>query len=84
MTNRVITCKTVKEIWDALETQCQGTTSIKKNRRAVLVQEYERFEAKSDESLTDVYDRFLTLLNNMSMVGKVYEGLKHKVFKGFE
>ncbi|KAL8108175.1 hypothetical protein AgCh_024571 [Apium graveolens] len=45
--------------------------AIKKNRRAVLIQEYEHFEAKPDESLTDIYDRFFTLLNNLSLVGKV-------------
>ena len=47
--------------------------TIKKNRRDVLIQEYEQFEAKTDESLTDIYDRFLTLLNNLSLVGKVYD-----------
>ncbi|KAL8121436.1 hypothetical protein AgCh_018239 [Apium graveolens] len=47
--------------------------AIKKNRRAVLIQEYEHFEAKPDESLIDIYDRFLTLLNNLSLVGKVYD-----------
>ena len=26
-------------------------------------------EAKSDEFLTDVYDRFLTLLNELALVG---------------
>ena len=72
MSNRVIACTTAKEIWETLETQCQGTESIKRNRRAILVQEYEQFDAKSDESLTDLYDRFLTLLNNLSLVGKEY------------
>ena len=72
MSNRVITCKTDKEIWDTLEVQCQGTKEIKKNRRAILIQEYEYFEAKSDESLTDVYDRFLTLLNELALVGHIY------------
>ena len=72
MSNRVIACRTSKEIWDTLEIQCQGTKEIKKNRRAVLVQEYEYFEAKSDESLTDVYDRFLTLLNELALVGQIY------------
>ena len=72
MSNRVIACRTAKEIWDALEIQCQGTKEIKKNKRAILIQEYEYFEAKSDESLTDVYDRFLTLLNEMSLVGQMY------------
>ena len=35
MSNRVIACETSKEIWDKLETQCQGTKTIKKNRRAL-------------------------------------------------
>ncbi|XP_074374266.1 uncharacterized protein LOC141714660 [Apium graveolens] len=65
--------KTVKEIWDALETQCQGTLAIKKNRRVVLIQEYEQFEAKSDEALTDTYDRFITLLNDLSLTGNEYD-----------
>lgn len=72
MSNRIITCKTTKEIWDALETQCQGTKEIKKNRRSILTQEYEYFEAKANESLIKVYDRFLGLLNELALVGKVY------------
>ena len=72
MSNRVIACKSAKEIWDALEVQCQGTKEIKKNKRAILIQEYEYFEAKSDKSLTDVYDIFLTLLNELDLVGQVY------------
>ena len=71
--NRVIALKTAKEICGALEVQCQGTTTIKKNRRALLIQEYEQFEAKHDEGLTEVYDRFLTLLNELSLVGKEYD-----------
>ncbi|KAL8114183.1 hypothetical protein AgCh_021150 [Apium graveolens] len=63
----------LKDAKDALETQCQGTMAIKKNRRVVLIQEYEHFETKDDESLTNIYDRFLTLLNNLSLVGKVYD-----------
>ena len=52
MSNRVIACKTAKQIWDTLEIQCSGTESIKKNRRSILIQEYEFFEAKAGESLT--------------------------------
>ena len=59
-------------MWDALKIQCQGTKEIKKNRREILIQEYEYFEAKSDESLTDVYDRFLTVLNELALVGQMY------------
>lgn len=72
LSNRMISCKTVKEIWDTLETQCQGTMAIKENKRVVLIQEYEHFQNKADESLTDTYDIFLTLMNNISLVGKEY------------
>ena len=49
MSNRVIGCKTAKEIWDALEIRCQGTKAIKKNRRTILTQEYEHFDSKIGE-----------------------------------
>ena len=38
MSNRVIACKTAKQIWDTLEIQCSGTESIKKNIRNILIQ----------------------------------------------
>ncbi|XP_074336264.1 uncharacterized protein LOC141673418 [Apium graveolens] len=70
MSNRLINYNTAKEIWDALETQCQGTMEIKKNIRDVLMQEYDQLNAKADESITDIYDRFMTVLNDLSLVGK--------------
>ncbi|KAL8147667.1 hypothetical protein AgCh_005113 [Apium graveolens] len=73
MSNRVINCKTAKEIWDALETRCQGTDTIKKNRKTILTQEYEHFDSKTNESLNDLYDRFVKLLNDLSLVDKEYD-----------
>ncbi|KAL8097853.1 hypothetical protein AgCh_030822 [Apium graveolens] len=73
MSNMVINCKTAKEIWDALETRCQGTDSIKKNMRTILTQEYEHFDSKPDEPLTGLYDRFVKLLNDLSLVNKEYD-----------
>ncbi|XP_074351439.1 uncharacterized protein LOC141690547 [Apium graveolens] len=72
MSKRMIACKTAKEIWNALETECQGKMAINKNRRVVFMQEYEQFDAKADELISDIYDRFLTLLNDLSLVGKEY------------
>ncbi|KAK1365855.1 hypothetical protein POM88_041416 [Heracleum sosnowskyi] len=72
MSNRVIGCKTAKEIWDALEVRCQGTTAIKKNRKTILTQEYEHFDSRSNETLTETYDRFCKLLNDLSLVDKEY------------
>ncbi|KAK1372291.1 hypothetical protein POM88_028484 [Heracleum sosnowskyi] len=73
MSNRVIGCKTAKEIWDALEVKCQGTSAIKKNKKTILTQEYEHFDSRSDETLTDTYDRFCKLLNDLSLVDKEYD-----------
>ncbi|KAL8108495.1 hypothetical protein AgCh_024806 [Apium graveolens] len=73
MSNRVINCKTAKQIWDSLETRCQGTDTIKKNRKTILTQEYEHFDSKANESLTDLYDRFVKLLNDLSLVNKEYD-----------
>ncbi|KAL8118183.1 hypothetical protein AgCh_015906 [Apium graveolens] len=73
MSNRVINCKTAKDIWDALETRCQGTDTIKKNRKTILTQEYGHFDSKANESLNDLYDRFVKLLNDLSLVDKEYD-----------
>ncbi|KAK1403290.1 hypothetical protein POM88_002895 [Heracleum sosnowskyi] len=67
MSNRVIGCKTAKEIWDALEVRCQGTCAIKKNRKTILTQEYEHFDSRTNETLTETYDRFCKLLNDLSL-----------------
>ena len=73
MSNRVIACKTAKEIWDALEVRCQGTHAIKKNRKTILTQEYEHFDSRANETLTETYDRFCKLLNDLSLVDKEYD-----------
>ncbi|KAK1352395.1 hypothetical protein POM88_053334 [Heracleum sosnowskyi] len=73
MSNRVIGCKTAKEIWDALEVRCQGTGAIKKNRKIILTQEYEHFDSRTNETLTESYDIFCKLLNDLSLVDKEYE-----------
>ncbi|KAL8104592.1 hypothetical protein AgCh_028710 [Apium graveolens] len=51
MSNRVIGYKTAKEIWDTLEVKCQGTTAIKKNRRTILTQKFQKL--MNDLSLFD-------------------------------
>ncbi|KAL8120134.1 hypothetical protein AgCh_017316 [Apium graveolens] len=73
MSNRVINCKTAKEIWDALETRCQGTDSIKKNMETILTQEYEHFDSKPDESLTDNYALYETTLDEIYGMVKTHE-----------
>ena len=41
--------------------------------KSLLIQEYEYFKARSVETLTDTYDRFTKLLNDMAMHDKYYD-----------
>lgn len=68
MSNWIIGCKTTKEICDAEKVQCQRTQDIKKNKKSILIQEYEYFDYKPGKSFTDIYDRFLALLNELALV----------------
>lgn len=47
--------------------------TIKKNKRIILIQKYRYFNSKADDSLTDKYDNFLTMLNDMSLIKKEYD-----------
>ena len=49
---------------------CQGTKGIK-NRRSVLILEYEDFEAKPNESVNFLYDMFVNPLNELAL-GREY------------
>ncbi|KAL8090706.1 hypothetical protein AgCh_039955 [Apium graveolens] len=44
--------------------------AIKKNRKTILTPKYENFDSKADKSLTEIYDRFQKLLNDLSLVEK--------------
>ncbi|MGI4673415.1 hypothetical protein ACR2XN_28530 [Klebsiella pneumoniae] len=77
LTNYVLSCKTAKEMWDKLKVHCGGTKPVKKNIRALLIQQYEYFEAKSGESFTETYDRFTKLVNEMAMHNKHYDRSEH-------
>ncbi|XP_074377545.1 uncharacterized protein LOC141719062 [Apium graveolens] len=70
MSNRVIECK---NFWHTLEVKCQGAATIKKKRKTILTQEYEDFDSRADDSLTDIYDRFQKLLTDLSLRDKEYD-----------
>ena len=65
--------KLPREVWNRLQVHCEGTKPVKKTMKSLLIQEYEYFEAKSGETLTETYDRFTKLLNDMAMHDKYYD-----------
>ncbi|KAL8147633.1 hypothetical protein AgCh_005090 [Apium graveolens] len=56
-----------------LHSAIDNVMSNRKNKRTILTQEYEHFDSKADESLTDLYERFVKLLNDLSLVDKKYD-----------
>ena len=67
----VINYLSAKEIWDTLVVLFEGTTEVIENRRSLLIQQYEMFSRNSRESLTETYNRFNCLLNDLKQHGHV-------------
>ena len=67
---RVSNCKSAKEMWDILQETHEGTTDVKRARVNTLMHEYELFNMKKDESISDLQTRFTHIVNNLHALGK--------------
>ena len=72
MFDSVINCPTAKEVWDTIQTLCEGTDQVRENKMQLFVQQYESFHSKSGESLNDLFNRFQNLLNRLKLYGRIY------------
>ncbi|KAJ9567533.1 hypothetical protein OSB04_003499 [Centaurea solstitialis] len=57
-----------KSLWTALEKRFSGTKSTKRNRKAILKQQYENFTSLKNESMTQTFDRFNKLIGELATV----------------
>lgn len=71
--DNVINCTTSKEVWDTIQTLCEGTEQVRENEMQLLIQQYEHFYFKSGENMSDTFNRFQKLLNGLKLYGKVYQ-----------
>ena len=69
--NRILICKTAKEIWDKLRVTHERTTQVKKSKIALLSNQYEMFKMLENESITLWFDRYTTIVNQLNQLGKV-------------
>ena len=72
MFDSVINCPTAKEVWDTIQTLCEGTDQVRENKMQLFVQQYESFHSKSGESLNDLFKIFQKLLNGLKLYGRIY------------
>ena len=72
MLNQVINCSNAKQMWDTIELLMEGTSEVKENRLDILTSHYEAFKSLPGESITQVFERYNKLLNDLNLHGKVY------------
>ena len=70
--NRVSLCENAKEVWDKLQVTHEGTNRVKETKIGMLTHEYELFSMKQEETITEMYNRFTTIVNNLKGLGKAY------------
>ncbi|GAA0174723.1 hypothetical protein LIER_28056 [Lithospermum erythrorhizon] len=67
---RIKAYKTAQEVWDCLEMDHVGTSKVKNKKIRLLTQEYEAFEMREGESITDMQRRLNLIVNNLQGFGK--------------
>ena len=73
--------RSAKEIWECLKTKHEGTSQVKNKKLQILGREYELFEMKPYEKISDMYSRLITLINSMRKLGKKFsnEDVNNKI-----
>ncbi|KAI3728046.1 hypothetical protein L6452_16674 [Arctium lappa] len=69
----LVNLSTAKEMWSTLCVLYEGTSEVKKSKKITLVRKYELFSHEKGESLSDYYNRFNSLLNDLKLVGRIYD-----------
>ncbi|GAA0141948.1 hypothetical protein LIER_42695 [Lithospermum erythrorhizon] len=69
---RIKAYKTAKEVWDCLEMAHVGTSKVKNTKIRLLTKEYEAFEMREGESITDMQRRLNLIVNNLNLA-KLYQ-----------
>ena len=72
MCHQIVNCTIVKQMRDTIELIMEGTEEVKENRLYILISQYEGFKFLSGESITQVFERYNKLLNELNIQGKTY------------
>nr|GEY24321.1 zf-CCHC domain-containing protein/UBN2 domain-containing protein [Tanacetum cinerariifolium] len=62
---RILMCKTAKEIWDTLLITHQDNSQVKDNKIDLLVQQYEQFTIPEKKSIDNAFARFNTIITSL-------------------
>ena len=72
MYNHVVNCKDARHTWETIEIINEGTEEVRENRMEILTSEYEHFRSNPGEGISEVFERYNKLINNLNLHGKFY------------
>ena len=70
--NKVQACTSAKEIWELLMVSNEGTSQVKETKISMLTHSYEFLKMNENETISDMFDRFITIVNELKNLSKVY------------
>lgn len=72
MFNHVANYRDTKHIWEIIQIINEGTEEVRENRLEILTSEYEHFRSNPGEGISEVFERYNKLINNLNLEGKYY------------
>ncbi|KAK1379987.1 hypothetical protein POM88_026731 [Heracleum sosnowskyi] len=72
MSYQLMNCVRGKQMWDTINLIMEGTEDVQENRLDIMTSQYESFRSLLGESITQVFEKYTKLLNELTMKGKTY------------
>ena len=68
--NRGSICNSAYEIWKTLQVTHEGTNKVKQTKISMLSNQFQLFQMKPNESISDMYSRFQDIVHALISLGK--------------
>ncbi|POO02902.1 hypothetical protein TorRG33x02_009630, partial [Trema orientale] len=73
--NNVEKATNAHDMWNMLEVTYQGTNSLKETKINILTCQYELFNMHKDETIAQIFSRFITVINSLNALGKSFSNI---------
>ncbi|XP_061361118.1 uncharacterized protein LOC133305029 [Gastrolobium bilobum] len=69
--NRIMGCRTAREMWNLLEVTHEGTNEVKQSKIDLLMHQYELFSMSPKENIRSMITQFSNIVNELGALGKI-------------
>ena len=70
--SKISSCKSAKEMWEKVQLIYEGTSEVRETKASMLVSDYEMFRMMSNETISEMFARFMVIVNGLKEFGKEY------------